>query len=195
MNSNGRHFLKFVSMFLILFVVLNYGTFYFIGLTVPGGYYSYFLDRYADYPEGLLKSLLWGSQHMLSLFGFKTHVQRGDLLYLDNGRGIQLAYDCLGYGVLSFWAAYVLANSVSAVKKIGWLLGGSFILWVINVSRISLFLVAVNKKWQMPFGIGQHDWFNIVSYFFIFLLIWFFERKLSHQSKATDLDANSKAIY
>jgi hypothetical protein len=187
--------LKFVSIFLILFVVLNYGTFYFIGLTVPGGYYSFFLDRYADYPEGLLKSLLWGSQHLLALFGFKTHIQQVDLLFLNNGLGIQLAYDCLGYGVLSFWAAYVLANSVSALKKIGWLLGGWIVLWLINVGRISIFLVAVNKKWEMPFGIGQHTWFNIVSYLFIFVLIGFFERKLGRRSQAPDLNENSEAIY
>ena len=194
MNSNRRNFLKFVITFLFLFVVFNYGTFYFIGLTVPGGYYLYFLDRYLDYPEGLLKSLLWGAQHLLEFLGYKSHLENGDQLFLQTGRGIQLAYDCLGYGVLSFWAAYILANKVSLSKKILWLLGGLIFLWLINISRISIFLIAVSKKWKMPLGIGQHTWFNIISYLFIFLLIMIFERQLSRMGKLSELDSNNQTI-
>lgn len=182
MKNDKRSFIGFLVVFLMLFLLLNYGTFFFIGLTVPGGYYSFFFDHYLDYPEGLHKSLLLGAGALLRLFGIETHVFHYDRLFIVGGQGIQLAYDCLGYGVLSFWAAYVLANKGTFLSKSVWLLGGWLILWFINVCRISIFLVAVNKKWEMPLNIGQHTWFNIISYIFIFILILIFEKKLDKRS-------------
>ena len=83
---------------------------------------------------------------------------------------------CVGYGVYSFWIAFVAANSGTLGKKIGWIILGVFILWFINVIRITLFLVAINKGWPMPLGINHHTWFNIVAYAMIFILIWLYDR-------------------
>jgi hypothetical protein len=37
-------------------------------------------------------------------------------------------------------------------------------------------LVAVNKHWKMPLGINHHDWFTIVAYAVIFLMIFAFDK-------------------
>lgn len=84
--------------------------------------------------------------------------------------------DCVGYGVYSFWIAFVAANSGKPLKKALWIVSGVVALWLINVIRITLFLVAINKGWPMPLGINHHTWFNIVAYLLIFLLMWLYDR-------------------
>jgi len=84
--------------------------------------------------------------------------------------------DCVGYGVYSFWIAYVAANAGTVLKKMGWIISGLLILWFINVIRITLFLVAINKGWPMPLGIDHHTWFTIAAYGMIFILIWLYDK-------------------
>ena len=113
---------------------------------------------------------------ILSLFNIPTHREPGFLIRINGGRGVIIAMGCVGYGVYSFWIAFVAANSGTLGKKIGWIILGVFILWFINVIRITLFLVAINKGWPMPLGIDHHTWFNIVAYAMIFILIWLYDR-------------------
>lgn len=84
---------------------------------------------------------------------------------------------CVGYGVYSFWIAFVAANTGTFWKKIRWIGMGLLILWFINVIRITLFLLAINKGWPMPLGLDHHTWFTIVAYGMIFILIWLYDKK------------------
>ena len=92
-----------------------------------------------------------------------------------------IAMDCVGYGVYSFWIAFVAANRGKFWKKTLWILLGVIVLWFINVIRITLFLVAINKGWPMPLGIDHHTWFNIVAYLMIFILIWLYDKSFTHR--------------
>jgi exosortase/archaeosortase family protein len=85
--------------------------------------------------------------------------------------------DCVGYGVMSFWTAFTLASDRSWKMRLAWLAGGLVLLWLINVIRIGLFLVAINKGWPMPFGLDHHTLFNIFAYGAIALMIWRFEAR------------------
>jgi exosortase/archaeosortase family protein len=93
---------------------------------------------------------------------------------------------CVGYGVYSFWAAYVIANTGSALKKAVWVSGGILCLWLINVARISMFLVAINQNKTMPLGIDHHTWFTIVAYAFIFGMIYVYDKN----NRSKELYAN-----
>lgn len=95
---------------------------------------------------------------------------------ITGGRGIIIAMDCVGYGVYSFWIAFVAANSGSFTRKLKWIFFGVLVLWLINDIRITLFLVAINKGWPMPLGLDHHTWFNIFAYLFIFLMIWWYDK-------------------
>jgi exosortase/archaeosortase family protein len=117
-----------------------------------------------------------GASSIAQLFGFTTIYEPNYLLRVLNGRGVNIAYDCAGYGVMSFWTAFILTWPSNLTFKLKWLFSGLLILWVINVLRIGLFLVAINKKWNMPFGIDHHTWFNIVSYIFIFTMMYYFNK-------------------
>jgi exosortase/archaeosortase family protein len=92
--------------------------------------------------------------------------------------------------VYSFWIAFVIANKSSFSRKLVWILIGLFMLWTINVIRISLFLVAVNKHWKMPLGINHHDWFTIVAYLVIFLMIFAFDKYNNNQKRNKSASEN-----
>ena len=172
----NRKFLLFTAKFLLLFALFYYGTIAVIGLASPGRYYSPFIANYLDYVTWIKWSLLGASKFFLSLFGLPSYLEPGFIMRGHNGNSVLLAMDCVGYGVYSFWAAYVIAGDGTAGKKILWVAGGLLLLWMINVLRISGVLVAINNRWAMPLGIDHHTWFNIFAYTAIFILMYFFER-------------------
>ena len=167
-----------MGKFLGLFLVFYYGTIACIGIAAPGGYYSPFVSEWLDYVSWVKQSLMTGTGWLVGLFGYTTAQEPGFLIRIVGRRGVIIAMDCVGYGVYSFWAAYVIANSGTLLNKTAWVLGGLLSLWTINVGRISLFLVAVNNNRPMPLGIDHHTWFTMVAYAFIFLLMWMHQQQL-----------------
>jgi len=174
-----KKFLLFTAKFLGIFLFLYYGTIAWIGIAAPGGYYNPFVAQWLDYVSWIKHSLMTGTGWLVGLFGYDTVQEPGFLVRIVGKRGVFIAMSCVGYGVYSFWAAYVMANEGSVAKKLAWVLGGILCLWAINVGRISLFLVAINKNQQMPLGIEHHTWFTMVAYAFIFLMIWIHQKKLT----------------
>jgi len=172
-----KKFLWFAIKFLGLFGLLYYGTIAWIGIAAPGGYYSPFVAQWLDYVSWIKYSLMWGIGSLMGLFGIDTVNEPGFLIRMVGKRGVIIAMDCVGYGVYSFWIAYVVANSGRFLKKLLWVSVGLLLLWFINVLRISLFLWVINKNQQMPLGIDHHTWFNIFAYALIFLMIWYYDKK------------------
>lgn len=171
-----KTFIRFVIKFILVFVILYYGTLALIGVSVPGGYYSPFVDHYLDYISWMRSSLLLGSKAALSLFGIKTYMAGEYNLRVVNGRGIRMVYECIGYGVMSVWIALVVASAARLGKKIFWIILGLFFIWLLNITRLSLLLVATDKGWPMPLGWDHHTWFSIFSYLFIFIFMFLFNR-------------------
>jgi exosortase/archaeosortase family protein len=172
----NRNFLLYIVKFAIFFCILYFGTIAVIGLSVPAGYYSPFIAKHLNYIDWLRTSLLFTSKEFLLLLGYQTYLPDKYDLFMKNGTGIHMVYSCIGYGIMSFWAAFVLANKGSWIKKLKWLIAGWLAIWVINVLRISILVIAVNKNWQMPLGLDHHTWFNIAAYILIFILIYFYDR-------------------
>jgi len=176
-----NNFLRFLIKFLVIFLVLYLGTLAIIGLAAPGKYYSPFIEKYFDYVSWIKHSLMKGAAVIAHLFGFNTREEPGFLVRIIGGRGVIIAMDCVGYGVMSFWSAFVIASPGAWKRKIVWLLLGLISLWFINVLRIGIFLVAINKGWGMPLGWDHHTWFNIIAYAFIFLMIWAFDKNIKQR--------------
>lgn len=169
-------FFIYLIKFLGVLCILYFGTTFIVGLTVPGGYYSPFIAQYLNYPDWLGISLLKGARLLLSMLGYTSELLGHDVLRLQGGKSILLAFPCLGYGIMSFWAAFVFANTGTALKKAGWILGGWLALWLINVIRIALLLISLEKHWPIPFGFSYHTQFNIVAYLLIFIMMWVYDR-------------------
>jgi len=180
----NKAFTIYLLKFLGCFCLLYYGTKALIGLTIPGGYYSYYAANYLDYISVLRQSLLYGAKVFLLLFGYHSNVENTFYLRMVNGRSIHMVYSCLGYGISSFWAAFIFANTGSLQKKIVWILSGVICIWSINVIRVSMLLLAVNNNWQFSLGLGHHTWFNIAAYGFIFLGIYFYDKSVKNNFSA-----------
>lgn len=147
-----------------------------IGIAAPGNLYSPFVENYFDYVKWIKLSLMWATGAILSIFGISTYTVPDFIIRITDGKGVSIAMDCVGYGVYSFWIAFVVANSGSFRRKLSWIIFGVLGLWFINVIRITLFLLAVNKGWPMPLGWDHHTWFNIFAYLLIFIMIWWYDK-------------------
>lgn len=171
-----KAFVVFVLKFLSYFCIFYYGTLLIIGLAAQGGMYSYFVDKHLDYVTGITNTLVGGSRGLLQIAGIETYTLPNFIIRITGGTGVRIAFDCVGYGVMSFWLAFVLAGKGRAWRKFLWILIGWIVLWFINIHRIALLLLAYNKNWDMPLGIDHHTWFNIVAYGAIFLMMYIFDK-------------------
>ncbi|MEO6456450.1 MAG: hypothetical protein ABIN97_20405 [Ginsengibacter sp.] len=184
-NAFLFYLLKFAGLFIIIYCV----TFSIIGLSVPGGYYSSFIYHYLNYVSWLRASLLYASQWALSVFGYDSYITANVLLKLKDGYGVRIVYSCLGYGVMSFWIAFICANKGNLSRKFFWILGGLLLIWLINVTRICLLLLASNKHWQTLPPFDHHTLFNIAAYLTIFILMYFYDRSNKTRG-AGDISSN-----
>ncbi len=182
------YILKFAGAFCIFY----FGTLAIIGLSAPEGYYNSFVAKYLNYVEWLRMSLLYSSKLLLSFFDYPSFITGKYILQLQQGAAIKMVYKCAGYGVMSFWAAFIIANTAAFLKKIRWVFIGLVTIWVINVLRISLLLVALQKNWEIPLGLDHHTWFNIFSYMFIFLLIYLYDK--SQRSTSLTLETKNGTV-
>lgn len=175
-----RYFTKaviiYIAKFLGAFALLFFGTEALIGITAPGGYYSGFIDKYLNYVDWLRSSLLHATAYILSLFGEHPVLETKNVLRISNLAAVRIVYSCLGYGVMSFWCAFIFANRGSFKKKALWMLGGLLLIWMINVSRLTLLMQSVQFKWRSFLGWNHHTWFNICAYAAIFIMIYFYDR-------------------
>lgn len=160
-----------------------FGTIAVEGVAAPGNYYWPFVEQYLNYPAWLRATLLWGSNIFCGLLGHETFIPDVYHLQLVGGRAVQLVYSCLGVGVMSFWLAFVVANKGRFWKKTFWVLGGILGIWMINVLRISLTLLSNNKKAAIPFDMDNHDFFNVLAYGAIFLLMFLYDRSFGRETR------------
>jgi len=147
-----------------------------IGIATPGGYYVAFADKYLDYISGFRSLLLNSSKLLLQAIGYDVYLKDGYTIKMINGRGVKIVYSCLGYGIISFWIAFVFANKTSLKKMLQWMTGGVLVIFLLNVFRICLMLISVNKHWSSLFNLDNHTWFNIVLYGVLFFMIYLFDR-------------------
>ncbi len=177
-NIFTQKILRFSIVFLVVFFAINYGLKMLIGLSVPGGFYIHFVEKYLNIANWIRSSLLNTTSAILELLGLHTVRIDEYVLRIKDGKGIKIIYACLGIAVTSFWVAFVVANKATLQKKIVWVFSGVLLIWIINVLRISLVLLANAKGWHFPFGWDHHTWFNIVAYLCIFVMMYFFDKNV-----------------
>ena len=166
--------LRFIIKFLVLFLGLHYFNEFYIGITAPGGLYVPFLEHHLDYVAWIRHSILWGSMNLSGLFGYESYIDGPFHLRSVTGPGVQMVYSCIGLGVMSFWAGFVLAHEIKWKKKIGWTLLGLIVIWIVNCFRVTVILAATVNKWNPSKYLDHHDTFNIIAYVCVFILIIIF---------------------
>ncbi len=166
--------LKFVCLFAILFAAFYFFNLFYIGITSPVNHYSHFLADHLNYIHWLRWTLLQSSAQILRWLGFAVITNEYDLLVAGHGI-IQLAYDCLGLGVSSFFAAFVLAYPKKFKSKILFLIAGVLGIEGLNVIRFVLLALFWDKKHT---GIlDHHTIFNIFIYVIIAITLYFWVKR------------------
>jgi exosortase/archaeosortase family protein len=166
--------LKFVVTFILLFIVFYYFNILFFGITSPGNHYSALLANYFNYIHWLRRALLMSSAVVLKWFGFSAITNEYDLLVAGRGT-IQLVYTCLGLGIISFFAAFVMAYPHKLKSKIIFLITGILGIEALNIVRFVLLALFWDKKDNKI--LDHHTVFNICIYIIIAIALFFWVKQ------------------
>lgn len=164
---------RFIVVFLTLFVAFYYFNIFFFGISLPGNHYSAFLSENLNYIAGLRHLLLQCSAKILNWLGYTTITNDHQLLVAGRG-SITVVYSCLGLGIMSFFAAFVIAYPKKIKSKLLFLVPGLLCIQLLNVARFVLLALFWNKKKGVIFD--HHTIFNIVVYMIIAISIYFWSR-------------------
>jgi exosortase/archaeosortase family protein len=168
---------RFIVKFLAFFLGLHYGNELFIGITAPGGLYVPFFDDHLNYISWLRQSILWGAKMVSGIFGYEAYIDGPFHLRSVTGPGVQMVYSCIGLGIMSFWAGFVLAHSIHWKKKLLWTFIGLIMIWIVNCFRVSVILAATVNHWNASKYLDHHDMFNVIAYVLVFILILIFVKR------------------
>jgi len=172
--------LKFVFTFIILFLIFYYFNIEFFGITSPGSHYSPFLDHYLNYIQGLRWLLLNSSRGLLNLIGF-TAISNDTHLLVAGHYTIEVVYSCLGLGVISFFAAFVLAFPKPLKRKLIFLITGILAVEFLNILRFML--LALYWRPQDSKIIDHHTIFNIIIYIIVAVSLYFWVKSSDGEAK------------
>ncbi len=169
----------FIIKFLCMFILLYYFNLFFISITARKSNALYlFLKLHLDYIDWLRYSILKVSEVICKIVGIKCHLEGDFVIKLDSKLGgLKMVYKCIGYGVMSFWIAFVVANKTRFINKIVWIIIGCTSIWLINCFRVVLLLAALENRLPISRFLDHHTLFNIFAYGLIFLLIYVFIKR------------------
>lgn len=167
-----------IPRFILVFILLA-GSFYaYVGITSPGGKtYLPFLDHYFNLTEWLTWLIAKTALFILKLCGFAVYQRAPNNITIIGSRGVTILWACLGFGVMSFWTAFVVAHRAAWQFKFSWCLKGIVFITILNITRIILIAVANHYHWEHITSLEPHQTFNIASYILLFVLMaWFIRR-------------------
>lgn len=162
---------RFVAGFLLTYGFLYGFNHLWMGLTVPGGYYSAWIANNADYISGLRNIILSGSSTLLEWLGYDTWVH-GHYMRIIGGKAIRMVYSCIGLNILFVWWAFNIAFPMTLKRKIAYVLSGTVVIIFLNMVRIALVALSPREGNFMNTSLDHHAVFNFVVYGLIILAIF-----------------------
>ena len=170
--------LRFLVVFLGLFLIFYYFNIFYFSITSRGSHYVPFFDEHLNYIRWLRNLLLTVSRSIVNMLGFTCISNDHQLLVTGHGI-IDVVYSCLGLGVMSFFAAFVIAYPKELKPKLIFLLIGLVSIQVLNVLRFVLLALLWDKKSHLI--LDHHTIFNIVIYIIIAITLYFW---VKHDDKS-----------
>ncbi|TWR25202.1 hypothetical protein FPZ43_17170 [Mucilaginibacter pallidiroseus] len=166
--------LTFVITFLCLFALL-YGFYVgYLSIVTPGGPYFKFLDKHLNFIQGLRHVLLQSSSGILQLLGYTTKTTDIEMLVVGHNV-ILVGYDCLGFGVMCFFIAFVLAYPATLKGKLIFGIAGLLCIQALNLCRFML--LALYWRHSKVYISDHHTIYNIVMYIIIAISLYFYIRR------------------
>lgn len=164
--------IRFVVLFLGLFSLFYYFNIFYMGVTAPGNYYSFFLDEHLNYISGFRHLLIAISAWVLRIFDYQVFTSDTTLHALNAG-GINVVYSCLGFGVMSFFVAFVIAWPERSLKSKLWFIPvGLVLIQLLNIARF----IMITLFWRSsPYRsvVDHHTLFNVILYAVLLASIYF----------------------
>jgi len=178
-KKNGP--LKFAVLFIVLFAAFYYFNIFYFSLTTPGArHYNTFFAHYLNYIAALRWVLLHASAQVLNWLGYGAITNDYELLVAGHGI-LQLVYSCLGLGLISFFAAFVIAYPAGRGPKSVFLIGGILGIELLNIIRFIVLALFWDK--HNPRIFDHHTVFNIFMYLVIAISLYFWVRNDSALEK------------
>lgn len=167
--------LKFLIAFLSLFFIFYMFNIIHIAITTPGGYYSAFVDLHLNYISLWRKFSISSTAGILKSLGYLVHTTPYGLTVKDHS-GFKIVYSCLGYGVMSCFAAFVIAFPADITSRIKFLLTGLAGIQALNTLRFVLLGIFYTHKRT----IDHHDLFNYSLYLILAISVYIWTNYYAH---------------
>jgi exosortase/archaeosortase family protein len=172
-NAPYLFFIKFLLCFFILYFFFPF----YWGITGAGGrIYSPFLDHHFNIIRWLTSFLTGSARLFLEALHYSVYQKDYHSLRIGYGGGVNVNPSCLGWGVMSFWVAFVYANMGGWKHKLKWTIIGIASICILNITRITLIALAIHLRWHTITALDHHQTFNIFSYGCIFILMYWYTR-------------------
>ncbi|WP_162799963.1 exosortase Y [Pedobacter jeongneungensis] len=174
--------IKFVVALFILYIVFSQGNLFMNSVMTPGSrFYNPYISQHLDYIQGLKSALIVPAVWIIKAFGFYAIYNEMDVMVVS-GPYLRVNYSCLGLGVMSFLAAFVLAFPASWKSTFKMLVIGLITIYVLNVFRIAGLGVLLGFfKSQRNNFTYHHEVFNIIVYICVFTMLYFWIKKAINQ--------------
>ncbi len=154
-----------------MFIAFYYFNIGFFSITSPtSSNYNSVIDHNFNYIKLLRHGLLNCSSSLVGLLGYTTIINDYEMLVVGRG-SIRLVYSCLGLGIMSFFAAFVLAYPKATREKIIFLICGLVVIQILNILRI----VTVALFWDRHARhiLDHHVIFNGIIYIIVAVALYF----------------------
>nr|WP_068889999.1 glycosyltransferase family 2 protein [Pedobacter panaciterrae] len=169
---------RFLINFLILFVLFYGFNIFYIGATTRGGFYLPFLNQHLNYIAAWQQFCIATSAQILKNLGYTVQINNTGLS-VENHSGFRLIYSCLGYGIMSCFAAFVIAYPKALHAKLIFLIFGLVVIQLLNTIRFVLISIYYKSSFHV-LNIDHHTIFNSVLYAILIIMCYFW---LNHPSR------------
>lgn len=165
---------RFLMAFLGIFLLFYYFNIFFFSITSHSDNYIPFFDEYLNYIRWFRHLLLFISKTIINWLGYNAINNDYQLLVVGHGT-IDVVYSCLGLGIMSFFAAFVIAYPKRSKPKIIFLFTGLVSIQILNVLRFVVLALFWDKKSKLI--LDHHTIFNIVIYIIIAISLYFWVKR------------------
>lgn len=164
----------FIFFTLLIFYLLKYSFYAYVGLLDPQGEYSLpFLAKFSLI-QGILYLLVYPAGFLLNLLGFDTILTYNSVKIAGAG-AVRIAFPCMGIEIMFSLIALILAYP--GRNKGIYLIAGVVGIHIINIFRVTglALLRHLDSNMKLP----GHDVFNFICYTFIIVLFYWWVKNFS----------------
>lgn len=182
-NLLSEPYIRFIILFIFLYLLFYGFNTGFIGITAKGGFYVPFLDQNLNYINWWRTFTIESAATVLRWLDYNVYTNDYQLKVIGR-HGFTLVYTCLGYGIMSVFAAFALAfpGKINPISRYGFLALGLVIIQLLNTLRLMLLALYWDRRAPL-LKIDHHDLFNIVVYAILILLVYVWLRYVNKASK------------